>query len=256
VNADEDYYQPPPKSPIPAAVIASIITAVVVFFGLRALDQRGTFSSGAKQPAASVAVDMPSLLGLRPEQARELLQGREILLAFSVERDSAQYPAGTIAEQTPLAGSQVARGSAVQAVLSRGLKLVAVPKLVGLKSDEAVRQLAAVGLSSGPGKEIASDTVPAGITVQTEPPAGASLVAQGVVTLVVSSGVVSKPIPKVTGMRLRAGRELLEQQGFKVGKIRYDSDGDRSSGVVLDQKPAPPATAPAGTPVDLTVNED
>jgi beta-lactam-binding protein with PASTA domain len=200
---DTDGFRPPGRSPVATAVITSIVTTVAVFFGLRALEQRGVFSSSSNPPVAPQAaptpspvsspspVDVPSLLGMRPEQARELLQGRGLLLTFSVERESAEYPAGTVAEQVPLPGSQLPKGGAVQAVLSRGA------------------------------------------------PAPAP-----------------KPIPKLTGLRLRAARELLEQQGFKAGKIRYDSDGDRSSGVVLDQKPAPPATALPGTPVDLTVNED
>jgi beta-lactam-binding protein with PASTA domain len=191
-------------SSVPAAILTSIVTTVVLFFGLRALDQRGMLPSPGKpaapawsppaatSPAAAAApgpVEVPSLVGLRPEQARELLAGRGLMLAISAERDDAHWAAGTIAEQTPLPGSTLARAAGVQAVVSRG--------------------------------------APA-----------------------------QQPVPKVTGMRLRAARELLEHQGFKAGKIRYDSDGDRSPGVVLDQKPAPPATALAGTLVDLTVNED
>lgn len=260
----ENYYRSPPKSPVPAAIIASIVTTVAVFFALRALDQRGAFSPGTKPSATlafapvpgTVPVEVPSLLGLRPEQARELLKGRDLLLAFSVERNSAEHAAGTIAGQSPLAASQVPKGSVVQAVLSRGMKQVPVPKFAGQKAEDAIKQLAASGLAAGPQKTVASDAVPAGIVVETEPPAGTVLAAKGTVTLIVSSGAAAKPVPKVTGLRLRAARELLEQQEFKVGKLRYGSDEDRSAGVVLDQKPAPPAMAASGTVVDLTVNED
>lgn len=199
---DEEYRVP--RSPVPAAVLTSIVTSAVLFFALRALDQRGLLPGAAKpEPAAKAPiaaaapapassagpVDVPSLLGMRAEQARELLHGRGLLLAFSNEREDPQYAAGTIAEQIPLPGSQLSKGGVVQAVLSKG--------------------------------------VPA-----------------------------QKPIPKLTGLRLRAARELLEQQGFKPGKIRYDDDGDRSPGVVLQQKPSPPATGLAGTAIDLVVNEE
>ena len=193
-------------SSVPAAIVTSIVTTIVLFFGLRVLDQHGMLPPqgkpaavapaaappGAAAPTAAAPsgpVEVPSLVGLRPDQARELLAGRGLMLAISAERDDAHWAAGTIAEQTPLPGSTLPRAAGVQAVVSRG--------------------------------------APA-----------------------------QQPVPKVTGMRLRGARELLEQQGFKAGKIRYDSDGDRSPGVVLEQKPAPPATALAGTLVDLTINED
>jgi beta-lactam-binding protein with PASTA domain len=261
VDDESDYYRSQPKSPVLPAAITSIITTVAVFFALRAMDGRGAFSGSAKDaPAVAVAapgpVEVPALLGMRGEQARELLRGRALLLAFSGERDSAEQPAGAIVEQTPLQGSQVPRGSVVQAVLSRGTKNGVVPRVAGLKVDEAIKALAAAGFVAGVQKSTASDTVPAGVVADTEPAAGAALAPKTAVTLVLSTGASARAVPKVTGMRLRAARELLEQQGWKIGKIRYDSDGDRASGVVLEQKPAPPAVVSADTAVELTVNEE
>ena len=191
------------KSSVASTVLTSLVTTLVVVFGLRALEHKGVVLPFGKPlpppppaaappvapPTPSGPVDVPSLVGMRSEQARELLAGRGCSLGLLGEREDPRLPAGTVAEQVPLPGSQLPKGAAVQAVLSKG--------------------------------------APA-----------------------------ARPIPKVTGLRLRAARELLEQQGFKAGKIRYDSDGDRASGVILEQKPAPPATALVGTTVDLTVNEE
>jgi eukaryotic-like serine/threonine-protein kinase len=256
MEEEADFFRPPAKSPVPAAVIAALITTLAVYFALRALDERGIFSLVAKGNSAPEAMEVPSLLGMRPEQARELLKARDLLLSFSAERDSAQYPAGTIAEQTPLLGSQLPRGGGVQAILSRGAKRIEIPKVVGLTAEDAARQLKEAGLLVGIQKAVVSEVVGAGSIVETDPPVGTQLGAQGTVTLVVSSGAAEKPIPKLLGLRLRAARELLEQQGFKAGRIRRDSDDSRPGGIVLEQKPTPPATASPGTPVDLVVNED
>jgi beta-lactam-binding protein with PASTA domain len=254
VFEEEAYqYQTPPKSPIPAAILTSIITSVIVFFALRMLDERGLFPKGK---TASEAVEVPSLLGVRPDQARELLKGRDLLLTLSGEHEDSKYPAGSIASQAPLPGSQAARGSSVQAVVSRGLGQLQVPNLVGLKAEEALRLLGAAGLQAAPQKSAPSTTVPAGNIAQTEPPAGAPVPPQSVVTLVVSSGAATKVIPRVTGMRLPRARKLLEEAGFTVGKVRYGVDEDRMGGLVLKQEPAENAQAAPGTPVDLTVNED
>src|SRR6185295_121958 len=245
------------KATLAAAVLTSLVTSAAAFFGLRALEARGVLPAvGAPGNGAAAAsgVDVPLLLGMRAGEARELLQGRGLMLSFSAEADSGQYPAGTIAAQTPLPGSRIAAGSDVRAVLSRGVTQIAVPKVAGLKADEAARLLGAAGLTvAAPAKAVASDTAPAGVALDTEPPAGTTVAPKGSVTLLVSSGAAEKPIPKLFGLRLRAARELLEQQGFKAGRVRYDSDGDHTPGIVLAQKPAPPAAAPPGTVIDLTV---
>jgi beta-lactam-binding protein with PASTA domain len=254
VFEEEAYqYQTPPKSPIPAAVLASIITSVIVFFALRLLDERGLLPKGK---AAGEAVEVPSLLGVRPEQARELLKGRELLLTLSGEHEDSKYPAGSIASQTPLPGSQAPRGSAVQAVVSRGLGQLQVPNLVGLRSEEALRQLVTAGLQAAPQKSAPSATVPAGAVVQTEPPPGAPVPPQAPVTLVVSSGAPTKLVPRVTGMRVPRARKVLEEAGFTLGKIHYSVDEDRMGGLVLKQEPAENAQAAPGAPVEVTVNED
>jgi len=121
---------------------------------------------------------------------------------------------------------------------------------------DTVKEILKAGLSAGPQKATPSEAAPLGAIIETEPPAGTLLDPRGAVTLIVSSGPAEKPIPKVTGIRLRAARDLLEQQGLQIGKIHHESDDARGSGVVLDQKPAAATTAPPGTPVDLIVNED
>jgi len=248
------------KSTLVASVFTSLVTTVAAVYGLRVLETHGMLPLAGPRAAVGAepaGVDVPLLLGVRPGEARELLAGRGLLLAFSAEADSAQYPAGTIAEQVPLPGSRISKGSEVRAVLSRGVTQVVVPKVAGLKSDEAARRIAAAGLTvATPHKTIASDTALAGVAIDTEPAAGTTAAPKTAITLVVSSGAADRPVPKLVGMRLRGARELLEQQGFKAGKVRYDSDGDHSPGVVLAQKPAPPATAPPGTAIDLTLNED
>jgi serine/threonine-protein kinase len=204
----------------------------------------------------TTTVEVPSVLGMQPDQARELLKGRGLLFTLSAERENTSYAAGTVAEQNPLPGSQVQAGSNVQAAVARGGKQVPVPSLVGLKKDEALRQLVAAGFVAGPEKEAPSETVPVGVVVDTQPAPGSPLKPQSQVTLVMSAGPSTKPLPKLVGMRVRAAKELIEQQGFKVGKIRYTYDNQRDGSIVLDQKPSAGAPAAAGTVVDLVVNED
>jgi serine/threonine-protein kinase len=241
------------RGSVAPAILASIVTSVLVFVGMRLLEERGLlpFLSGPK-----TSVEVPSLTGMLPEQARELLKARGLLLTLAGERENTAFPAGAVAEQTPLPGSQVSSGSVVHGAVARGSKQVQVPSLVGLRSEDALRQLVAAGFVAAPQKTVNSDSAAPGIVVDTQPPPGTLGKPQISLTLVVSAGPATKPLPKLVGMRLRAAKELLEQQGFKVGKIRTGIDNDRSGGIVLDQKPSVGEAAPLGSAVELTVNED
>ena len=239
------------------AILASIVTSFLVVVGMRVLDDRGLLSFlGGHRAASGESVEVPSLLGMLPDQARELLKGRGLLLTLSAERENTSYPAGAVAEQSPLPGSQVQHGSVVQSAIARGSKQAPVPSLVGLRTEDALRQLVAAGFVAAPQKAAHSDTAAPGTVVDTQPPPGTIGKAQSPVTLVVSIGPAAKPLPKLVGLRYRAAKELLEQQGFKLGKVRYGFDNDRSGGIVLAQKPVVGEAAAPGAVVELTINED
>jgi beta-lactam-binding protein with PASTA domain len=132
--------------------------------------------------------------------------------------------------------------------------MVQLPNLVGLRPEEALRQLASVGLHAAPQKTAPSAT-PAGMVAGSEPVAGAPVAPGSAVTLVISAGATVK-VPKVTGMRLSRARKALEDAGLEAGKIRYGSDDDRMGGVVLKQDPPEGSDATRGAAIDLVVNED
>ena len=251
---DEESYQyaPPPKSPIPAAALTSFITTILVFAGLRLLEDRGLFGKGH----AGTAVEVPSVLGMKPEQARDLLQTHDLTLSLAGERPDSKVLPGTIAVQAPLPGTQAARGTGVQVTIASAATAGQVPNLIGARGEDAVRQLGAAGLQVGERKATASTTIPAGSVVQTEPPAGAAVPAGSAVSLVLSSGSPATTVPKVTGMRLSKARKALEDAGFHVGRVRIGSNDDKMGGVVLKQDPPEGAATAPGTAIDLVVNED
>jgi beta-lactam-binding protein with PASTA domain len=252
---DEESYQypAPPKSPVPVAVLTSVITTILMFFGLRLLEDRGLF--GQPQAAAAM-VEVPSVIGLRLDQAREQLRGRDLVVAMGGERDDPRVVPGAVSAQNPVPGAQSPRGGAVQLILARATGPT-VPNLVGMRGEDAVRQLATAGLQVGPQKTAASPTVPPGAVVQTEPPAGTPAPPGSIVTVVLSTGpTATTTVPKVLGMRMSRGRKLIEDAGFRVGRVRIGSNDDRMGGVILKQEPPEGTPAQPGTPIDLVVNED
>ena len=97
-------------------------------------------------------------------------------------------PAGSVISQSPVAGTQVASGSAVALVVSSGVPQVATPNVVGLTQAAATTAIANAGLTVGAVTTASSTTVPAGSVISQNPVAGTVLPANSAVALVVSSG--------------------------------------------------------------------
>jgi beta-lactam-binding protein with PASTA domain len=271
-DADDQFYQGYPsqarrRPTILASVVTSIVTSVAVFFILRALDDRGylggrgaatapapTAAANATALAGASAVQVPNVVGVRLDQARELLKARNLLISIAEERDDPNRPAGSIVSQNPLAGSESQPGTTVQVAVARAVSSVIVPPLAGLKPDEAARLLASKGLQLGPQKAATSESVAVGLVAGSEPAAGSPVPPAGVVSLLIATPA-GKAVPKVTGRSLTRGKKLLEEAGFKVGKTIYRYDPCCGEYIILRQTPAEGEAAAPGATVDLIVNE-
>jgi beta-lactam-binding protein with PASTA domain len=251
------YDEPDPRPvrqghPVIAAFFTALFTTAAAFAALTVADARGLlpFLHGGARDA-----EVPSIVGVSVEQARDLLQARGLLLTLQAERPDATVPTGKIAGQVPLGGSRAATGTAVQAFVSSGPAFVTVPALAGSRPDDAVEQLRSRKLLAGPRRDEASATVAAGLVVGTEPAAGKPVSPETPISLVVSTGPAQKGVPKVVGLYASKAKKLIAEAGFKVGAIHYGSNDDHDEGVVLKQTPAEATPAPPGSAIDLVVNE-
>jgi beta-lactam-binding protein with PASTA domain len=238
--------------PVLAAFLTSLVTTAAAFAALTVADQRGMlpFLHGGLREA-----EVPSIVGVSLEQARDLLTARGLLLALQAERPDPNVPVGKIAAQVPLAGSRAAPGTSIQAFVSSGAGLIAIPTLAGVRPDDAVEQLRNRKLLAGPRREQASATIAAGLVIDTDPPAGKAVNAEVAVSLIVSTGPAATPVPRVVGMGLSRAKKTLEEAGFKVGTTRYGSSDRYDEEVIIKQEPAEKTPAAPGSPVNLVLNE-
>jgi serine/threonine-protein kinase len=255
----EQYYETPRHSggggkTFAIALVTSIITSAAVFFGLRELEGRGMLRS-TRGGVPSAVVDVPSLVGLKPEQARELLRARNLMLTIGGEKEDQSQPAGAILAQAPLAGSQATAGTGVQVILAKVVQVIVLPNVAGLRPEDAARHLQGIGLKMAAQQSAPHDSIAAGAVVGTQPAVGTTVAPQTAVSLVVSAGPTGAPVPKVVGMKLAKAKKLLEGAGFKVGKTTYTYDRHFGELVVLKQEPAEGARAAAGATISLVVNE-
>ncbi|MFN8222843.1 MAG: Stk1 family PASTA domain-containing Ser/Thr kinase [Gaiellales bacterium] len=194
-------------------------------------------------------VNVPPLVGKNRDDAVKELTALG-LDSVVVEVNSSQAP-GTVTATDPTSGTVVLSGTKVRINVSKGVKQVAVPSVVGQQVDVASAQLQTAGFNVGR-VDVESDR-PAGEVVA-QNPAGNSTAAKGSsVTLSVSKGPKTIEVPDVTLQPIADARTALKALGFKVSVIREDTSDPTLDGVVLRQDPSGLAQADPGSVIALTV---
>ncbi len=129
---------------------------------------------------------------------------------------------------------------------------VTVPNVTGQTEAAASARLAAGGLTAV-SSAMASTAFPAGIVFGETPPHG-SVVSKGSrVTLLVSSGPGSAPVPEVKGLASAQAVQKLTKAGFKP-RTQTQSSATVPVGKVISTEPSAHTETQAGSPVTVFVS--
>ena len=204
-------------------------------------------SSGVEQVA------VPNVVGSSQAYAQAALTAAG--LRFTITSvDNADVDPGTVVAQNPPADTKVAKDSSVEIQVSKGAGQELVPDVTGQTQSAAIAALQAAGFRIGGPKEQASNTVPSGRVIATDPTAGTSLKKNSVVTVIVSTGVEQVKVPGVVGQTENNATAALQAKGFQVDvQTRTLSPGDPNVGRVVSQDPGAGVSADAGSTVTITV---
>ena len=226
----------------------SFIIAGISVFIAATLAIVGLSLNGASEP--SVGFKLPNAIGLTEDQARELLN--EYVVTITRAHDP-RIPAGRVASQTPLASSDVRRGSGVVLTISDGPGNAIVPNgLIGLDLTDARAALAEVGLVVS--QTIAtSSNEPQGTVLEVMPVAGSTITAGSGVILTIANGKVE--VPNLVGVEAIQAKTLLFNADFLIKEF-YDYDPTQPLGVVIRQAPEGGATQTIGNSVTITINRE
>jgi serine/threonine-protein kinase len=187
------------------------------------------------------------------------LEGRSVEVAISAlepiglqvtqeQEHSATVPVGRVTRTEPVAGTRVAKQSAVTVFVSTGPKQVLVPEPLGLNLEQAKQLLIDTGLTPG-AVDSFFNTAEAGQVFAFSSAAGVSLDEGSVVDLKVSLG----PVPAVEGLTLQQATEKLEAVGITVTSQQAFSDQVPSGQIITVVASADPL--PEGGSVALTVSK-
>jgi len=155
----------------------------------------------------------------------------------SVEKDK-------VTRTNPRAGTELTRGSSVEVYVSLGPSTRPIPNVIGLDSTTAAAQLGQQDFQVVTQQE-ASDSVPIGKVIRTDPVANTMASLGSTVTIYVSTGPATTEVPNVVGMSRDDARSLLLSQGFKV-------TGPTGATPVVSQNPSAGSTVKKGS--NVTIN--
>ncbi|WP_162372536.1 PASTA domain-containing protein [Pseudoxanthomonas sangjuensis] len=196
---------------------------------------------------ASGSNAVPDVRQATVEQAGSLLDRNGFRLGALGFRDTSTNP-GLILEQTPVAGSSLILGTAVDVVVARRPSIV-VPPVVGKPVIDATGELAGVGLAPvRRGEE--NGTFGKGRVARTDPAAGTSVAFGSEVGYWAASG--ANAVPDVGGMTPQDAEDRLHEGGFRLGAVEY-RDSETMVWRVLKQQPVAGSVQPLGTGIDVVV---
>ena len=169
---------------------------------------------------------------------------------FEIQSDK---PAGRVMAQDPKAGTKVAQAAKVRINVSRGPKPVGVPSVSGQTFEQAAGQLQDAGFVVG--RTDVDSNQPQDTIVGSLPNEGTLLRPGQRVTLLVSKGPQSVPVPDVNGLDRRDALVTLKTAGLDPIVLVQDTTDPTEDGVVIEQVPRALAEAQPGAVVTITVGK-
>ena len=188
-------------------------------------------------------IAIPSVVRLVEEEAHRELSA----LGFEVEiqrEENAIIPTGQVIRQDPRAGYKSATDSAkVLLIVSLGAEAVPVPDVTEWQLTDASRRLRDAGFA--PLAIEVESGQPLGEVVDQDPRAGEQLTPGSQITLSISKGLVTTPVPNVIGLSISEASRLISDVGLVVRQTRSASDTVPAGNVI--------ATTPAA---GMTLNRE
>jgi len=191
---------------------------------------------------------VPRVVGLTESQGRARLAEAE--LDVDVDRRPSNRKAGIVFAQSPGAGVQLNEGQVVEILVSSALIRVAVPNMIGLKEAEARERLETAKFEVKVERVFAG--APKGEVVDQQPRSGERAAPGSVVTLKVSKGPNTKPVPDVIGLQEDEAIARLRASEFEPRV--FDVPAADPAGTVVAQEPPPGERAPPDSRVRINVS--
>ena len=223
-------------------VLTSLFTSVFVTVATMYIVER----YGVLRSDAAADTVVPELRGVTEADARANAAASHIALLIA-SREASDGKPGTVIRQSAPAGQHVPRDYSLSVVLADDLPHV--PSVTGLAVADAKQRIEQRGYLDEVA-QVPSDTVEKDHVVEQSPKADTALARGGTVKLQVSTGPDMVEVPKLVGVSITLAQAQLEKLSLKP-VVRWISQGETPTYVVLSQKPAPTEKVKPASEVQL-----
>jgi eukaryotic-like serine/threonine-protein kinase len=199
-----------------------------------------------------VQVAVPNVVG-QPQAAATTALDNQGFVVNAIAATSNTVLPGIVISTNPPAGTERAKGSAVQLVVSSGKQQVPIPSLVGQTPSAAGQTLGQLGLKVGNQVNEPSSTVPFGQVTRTDPPAGTQVVVGTAVTVFVSTGVPQVTVPDLTNDSKSTASAALQAIGLTPNFSTQATNDSTQNGKVISQNPPPNSSVNKGSTVNVVL---
>ncbi|MBP5417170.1 MAG: PASTA domain-containing protein [Clostridiales bacterium] len=203
---------------IPTVLVALLTFGILLLVGV--ID----FSKYSKEVIVPDSIVIaPDVEGMRQQEALEAVKAASLNASISGNIESDYISPGKIMTQTPVGGAFVERNGAVYLVVSSGNGVIApyngistVPYLVGDTREAAIEKCKKAGLGETKFEEVYDENVMAGLVISSTPDGGEEVAEGSPITIRISKGQESFPMPDVVGKDLSAAQQMLSDAGLMV----------------------------------------
>ena len=167
-----------------------------------------------------------------------------------VEAFSGTVPAKQLIDVNPPPGTSLRQNSTVAITVSKGVKPIFVPDVVGKTTAAARRTLAALGLSLNVSQQTESDTIPKDVIASQDPQPPATAAPNSAVNVIVSTGASTLSVPNVVGADADTAQATLRNAGL-TASVSYAVDAANPTGKISRQNPDAGAQVKKGSAVTI-----
>lgn len=132
---------------------------------------------------------------------------------------------------------------------------VKIPNLVGDRAEAACTLVTSVGLECGPSEMKASNNVPLGDVMGSNPPAGQVVASGSQISFVVSGDDVSVLVPNVVGDTGESAASTLGSLDLTVTKTCQVAVSPTQDGIVVSEEPEAGGAVSVGSIVTISITQ-